>query len=124
MYALAAKGLTIVLAGILALPPGYCCQKQTICSPAPPAAGHCHRTSDQSGHAPITATRPCCGQPRLTAIEVTQVRKRAVSELLGLATFTFAQASAHTGGWETLSPARLFPPGKHSLQATLCVWRL
>ena len=122
MNALGAKLLAVSLVGILALPMGYC-REQSVASPAA-SASHCCERSDQHSQIPATATKSCCCQERLTATEATKVRKRAVAESPSFLPLTELEPSAHTGQTALLSTPALPPPGKHCLQATLCVWRL
>ena len=122
MNALGTKLLAVSLVGILALPMGYC-REQPVASPAAPTSSCCEK-GDQHSQIPATATKSCCCQERLTATQATKVRKRAVAESPSFLPLAELEPSAHTGQTALLSTSALPPPGKHSLQATLCVWRL
>ena len=73
--------LTVALIGILALPTGFC-REQPDASGAVPASRCCERNDHRS---PIPGTAKsslsCCCQLRLTAVQDTKLRKRAVAEL-------------------------------------------
>jgi hypothetical protein len=122
MNALGTKLLAVSLAGILALPLGYC-REEAVASPTAPAS-HCCERSDQHSQIPATGTKSCCCQERLTATQATKVRKRAVIEFPSFLPLAERDAAAPTDRTALLSTAALRPPNKHSLQATLCVWRL
>lgn len=122
MNALGTKLLAVSLVGILALPMGYC-REQPVASPTA-SASHCCERSNQHSQVPATATKSCCCQERLTATHATKVRKRAVAESPSFLPLAELEPSAHTGQTALLSTSALPPPSKHSLQATLCVWRL
>jgi hypothetical protein len=122
MNAISRKLLSVSLVGLLALPMGSCREQLVASMPAP--ASHCCERSDQRPQIPATATKFCCCQERLTATQVTKVRKRAVAESTSFLPLAELEPSAHTGRMALLSTPALPPPGKHRLQATLCVWRL
>lgn len=122
MNILGTKLLAVSLVGILALPVGYC-REQSVGSPAA-SASHCCERSDQQSQIPATATKSCCCQARLTATQATKVRKRAVAEFPSRLPFAELEPTARTGRTVLLSTPALLLSGNHSLQATLCVWRL
>jgi len=121
MNALGTKLLAVSLVGILALPTGYC--HDQIASPASPAT-HCCQRNDQQSQIPATATMSCCCQERLNPSQATKVRKHSLAEFPSFLRGTELNASAQFGRTVYLSMPVPLPLFKHSVQATLCVWRL
>jgi hypothetical protein len=122
MNALGTRLLAVSLVGILALPKGYCCEQSV--PPVAASSGNCCQRGDHPSRVPETATKACCCQDRLTTTQAAKVRKRSVADYLTFWPLADPEVFARSGRTALLPKPVLIPPGKHSLQATLCVWRL
>lgn len=125
MSAIGAKLLNFSLAVMLAIPFGSYCDQKITSSPVSQTTGHCCHSNDQLPKTPVAATKSCCCQERITATQVTKMRKRAVvAEFPMVGAGVVANESTQIGAASRPHTPALFATGKHSVQTLLCVWRL